>query len=221
MPGAHPYISGSGNIARMIAQLRKSFPSTVSSETVKRLGIAPNNESYVINALQFVGLLDEQGKKTDKAAKVFSLQNDQEFAQGFGKLVQDAYTDLFELHKTEAWALDDADLVTFFRQADQTSETIGKRQAGVFKVFAGLAGHGEAPTQRSPKRKPSGKKPTSSASAKDVGPDKRSEGQGANRRDNYRELGLSVRIEVNLPPDGTEETYDRIFRSIRKNLLNE
>ena len=33
-------------------------------------------------------------------------------------------------------------------------------------------------------------------------------------------VGLTVRIEVNLPADGDEEVYDRIFRSIRKNLID-
>jgi hypothetical protein len=34
------------------------------------------------------------------------------------------------------------------------------------------------------------------------------------------DVGLTVRIEVNLPPAADQETYDRIFRSIRENLLN-
>lgn len=62
---SHPYISGAGNITQMIGFLRKSFPTTVNSDTVKKLGIAPNNESYVINVLQFLSLIDEQGKRTD------------------------------------------------------------------------------------------------------------------------------------------------------------
>jgi len=33
-------------------------------------------------------------------------------------------------------------------------------------------------------------------------------------------VGLTVRVEINLPPDGDQATYDRIFRSIRENLLN-
>ena len=57
MASTHPYISGAGNIAQMVAQLRKSFPSTITSETVKKLGIAPNNESYIINALQFIDVI--------------------------------------------------------------------------------------------------------------------------------------------------------------------
>jgi hypothetical protein len=33
-------------------------------------------------------------------------------------------------------------------------------------------------------------------------------------------FGLTVRVEINLPSDGDQETYDRIFRSIKENLLN-
>jgi hypothetical protein len=32
-------------------------------------------------------------------------------------------------------------------------------------------------------------------------------------------LGLTVRVEINLPADGSKETYDAIFKSIKKNLL--
>ena len=35
-----------------------------------------------------------------------------------------------------------------------------------------------------------------------------------------RDLGLTVRIEINLPATGDQETYDKIFKSIRENLLN-
>ncbi len=90
MAGTHPYISGPGNIAQMVSQLRKSFPGTISSETVKKLGLAPNNESYVINVLQFIGVIDSEGKKTTEAAKVFSHHKDDEFAKSFSSLVENA-----------------------------------------------------------------------------------------------------------------------------------
>lgn len=35
MDDSHPYISGPGNIAQMVLQLRKSFPKNVTSDTVK------------------------------------------------------------------------------------------------------------------------------------------------------------------------------------------
>ncbi len=35
-----------------------------------------------------------------------------------------------------------------------------------------------------------------------------------------RDFGLTVRIEINLPADADQETYDKIFRSIKENLIN-
>ena len=32
-------------------------------------------------------------------------------------------------------------------------------------------------------------------------------------------VALTVRIEINLPAAGDQDTYDRIFKSIRENLL--
>ena len=220
----HPYISGPGNITQMVIQLRKSFPGTVTSETVKKLGLAPNNESYVINVLQFVGVIDSEGKKTSEAAKAFSHHKDEDFSKQFSVLVKKAYEALFELHGDDAWNLDNDELITFFRQSDQTSATIGGRQAGTFKVLAGLSGHGDIPE---PKAKKSSKAvATPKAAKKSVTiqshlPAKK-EGvvlgdQSKNAEGNG--IGLTVRVEINLPADGTKETYDNIFKSIKENLL--
>jgi len=224
----HPYISGFGSITQMVLRLRKAFPATVTSETVKKLGLAPNNESYVINALQFVGILDTEGKKTPAAVQVFSKHKDEDFSNAFEDLVKKAYSALFELHGEGSWTLPDEDLITFFRQTDQTSHTIGVRQAGTFKVFAALAGHGEIQASKPPKAKGTAaqgkvkkaKKQSSGAApaAEVVGSTgAASANSGTSTAKN---LGLSVRIEINLPADGTKETYDNIFKSIKDNLLN-
>jgi hypothetical protein len=217
----HPYISGAGNIAQMIGQLRKSFPATVSSETVKKLGLAPNNESYVINALQFVGVINEEGKKTTTAAQVFSKHKDEDFAKAFEALVKKAYTALFELHGDGAWSLPDEDLITFFRQTDQTSETIGRRQASTFKILAALAGHGEAPPPKTNKTKAANGTPKSKNVKHAANPIIVSSATKDTKvSPSSKDFGLTVRVEINLPADGTKETYDNIFKSIRENLLN-
>src|SRR5216684_419618 len=76
---SHPYISGAGNISQMIGFLRKNFPATVNSDTVKKLGVASNNESYVINALQFLGIIDEEGKRTAKGHEVLATHEEDAF----------------------------------------------------------------------------------------------------------------------------------------------
>lgn len=89
----HPYISGANNLAYMVNQLRKNFPVTVTSETVKKFAIAPNNESSIINALQFIGAIDADGKRFDHAHDVF-IKPDPDFQTAFSEMVEKAYSDL-------------------------------------------------------------------------------------------------------------------------------
>ncbi|MEM9969840.1 MAG: DUF5343 domain-containing protein, partial [Pseudomonadota bacterium] len=92
LANSHPYISGAGSVASMVQHLRKSFPATVDAETVKKLGLASNNESYVINALKFIGVLDDEGKKTDEASKIFAMHKDADFEKSFGALIEQSYS---------------------------------------------------------------------------------------------------------------------------------
>lgn len=194
MADSHPYISGPGNIAQMVLQLRNSFPPTVTSDTVKRLGLASNNESYVINALQFVGVIDSDGKKTQRSADVFSHHKDEEFSASFKELVSEAYSDLFDLHGEKAWALDEDSLITFFRRADQTSVTIGKRQAGTFKVFAALSVYGELPIPRGSKPK------TKNGTSKPVAAKSKAEKQSASKPDNLppQKIGRLIKNQIEI-----------------------
>lgn len=225
---SHPYISGAGNIAQMIGYLRKNFPQVVTSETVKKFSLAPNNESYVINALQFVGVIDEEGKRTEKGHDVF-VQGDDLFPKAFEELVKAAYKDLFEVRGEDAWALSRKDLTAYFRTTDKTSEAIGSRQAGVFQMFRGLAGHEQAEPKvssngaakgppkvkaKQPKPKAAAQKPPEAAI---VMPPVPKAGDGEAKKD----MALTVRIEINLPANGSQDTYDNIFKSIRANLIND
>jgi Family of unknown function (DUF5343) len=60
----HPYVSAPGNLVNVLHHFRGSFPAKVNADTLKKLGYAPKNESYVLNVLRFLGLIDEEGKKT-------------------------------------------------------------------------------------------------------------------------------------------------------------
>lgn len=221
MAEKHPYISGAGGITAAILQFRKTFPVSVTAETLKKLGIAPYNESYVINILRFIGALDPEGNKTAASTAAFSKHNDTEFQQAFGEMVKAAYKDLFDLHGETAWGLSTDDLINFFRTTDQTSDLVGRRQASTFQALAALAGHGEAPdvkpAKKSSKPKAAAKGKPTTGVAKTVPETPSLAVPNGNGRNN---VGLTVRVEVNLPAAADQETYDRIFRSIRENLLN-
>lgn len=226
MADKHPYISGSGPLFQAIAQLRKSFPAGgVTAETLRKLGLAPNNESYVINTLRFVSVIDEEGKRTQEAAKVFSHHDEAAFQKAFGPLVKSAYSDLFDVHGDDAWKLDLDSLIQYFRSTDDTSSIVGRRQATTFQALSALSGYAEAPTIKTVSSKKSEPKSTTKKTGKSQAKQRQETppleapvptppplGNGA--------FGLTVRVEINLPADGDQDTYDRIFKSIRENLIN-
>lgn len=220
MANKYPYVASAGPLVKTVDHLRKkSFPKEVNADTLRKLGVAPKNESYVINVLRFLGVIDENGKKVSANAVAFDQHREEPFQQEFEKLVRTAYEELFELHGDDAWSMSRSDLAQFFRTADHSSELVGTRQAGTFTFLTGLAGHAELPQQREPApRKPAVKK-ANAAKADTMAPANEPEHTNGDNSGGSR-VGLTVRIEVNLPADGDQQTYDRIFKSIRKNLMD-
>ncbi|WP_095630450.1 DUF5343 domain-containing protein [Pseudomonas sp. PICF141] len=66
MADKHPYMSGTAGLVQAITQLRRTFPAQVTADTLKKLQIAPNNETYVLNILRFINVLDSDNKKNTK-----------------------------------------------------------------------------------------------------------------------------------------------------------
>jgi hypothetical protein len=224
MAEKHPYVHGPGNLVPVIAQLRKSFPNSVTADTLRKLGFAPKNESYVLNVIRFLGLIDQEGNKTETGSNVFKLHEDTVFTEEFRKIVLAAYKDLFELHGEDSWGLDTDKLISFFRSSDDTSALVGKLQASTFKILASFSGYGEVPTPKTTSTKiPSaeGKRATKKPEKVIDSAETQPSVQSAKSARETRSFGLTVRIEINLPADGDQKTYDRIFKSIRENLLNE
>lgn len=219
---AYPYIPSGGLIQTAFNQFRKSIPSKVDSNTLKKLGIASSNEGSLINIMKFVGLLTDENDKTPEGAKLFTQHKDEDFQSGLATLIEAAYAELFELHGKDAWKLDRDALISFFRGADETSAVTGGRQALTFQTLAALAGHREESVTsrassgprrpREHKQKAAAKTKTGKAETPNV--IMRGDPQGQN-------FGLSVRVEINLPANASASTYDNIFKSIRKNLLND
>lgn len=235
MADKHPYMSGSGGVNQLVIQLRKSFPATVTADTLKKLGIAPQNETYVLNIMKFIGVLDTENKKTAEATSIFNTHDNLDFQREFGKLVVASYHELFDLHGEDAWTLSIDKLISFFRTNDGTSDIVGKRQASTFQTLARISGkldEGVVATAKSSsinggtkiakKASPVKKQATSTAAPKAVPVSNSPLLQPIvqTKSGEASEVGLTVRIEINLPSGGDQATYDSIFKSIRENLLN-
>lgn len=227
MANKYPYVPSAGPLVKTVNHLRKTFPKELTADTLRKLGVAPKNESYVINVLRFLGIIDEEGKKVDAKAKAFVQHQEEAFSSEFGKIVKEAYEELFELHGDTAWTQDRNSLTQFFRTTDHSSDVVGTRQAGTFLALAALSGYAEVPVLKASTTVKKSKTAAADSKQKQSKADRGSQktlvqpaktGGGAGSM--AAPVGLTVRVEVNLPASGDQETYDRIFQSIRKNLLN-
>jgi hypothetical protein len=225
----YPYTSGQGAVAQTFAQLRKGFPAKVDAGYLQRFGIAPANESYIIAILRFLELIDEEGGREDGNTEFFFGGNEV-FEPGLEKRLRETYSELFNEMGEDALTAERDALTNWFRASDKTSALVGQRQASTFLTLAALAGHGGVPSSRSTggskKTAPSSARPkgpkakatrTSSSKASAAGASESAAGAGFNAKS---EVGLTVRIEVNLPPGGDATTYDAIFASIKKHLMS-
>ena len=226
---SYPYTSGQSAIVQMVAQLRKGFPAKVDSGYLQRFSIARANESYIISILRFLGLINEEGNRVEENTDYF-FGDDSAFESGLDKSLRAAYAQLFDEMGDDALQADRDSLISWFRASDKTTAVVGQRQASTFQTLAALAGHRDLPTARTSggSKAPAGRR--SSSPKPPAGASKRSDAKpNRNVRDSESgnggdvggesEVGLTVRIEVNLPPGGDAATYDAIFASIRKHLL--
>lgn len=225
----YPYTSGQSALVQTFAQLRKGFPKKVDAGYLQRFGIAPANESYIISILRFLELINEEGDRRDEHTDFF-FGSDENFQPGLEARVRAAYSQLFDEMGDEALVAERDGLTHWFRASDKTSALVGQRQATTFQSLTALAGHGEVPASRTPKPKaPRSDAPNkkhavpktvvaSSSTSKAAEP-KAIVATPAAVDAGVAGMGLTVRVEVNLPPGGDAQTYDAIFASIRKHLM--
>src|SRR5690606_37893030 len=119
------------------------------------------------------------------------------------------------------WTLSKSELVGFFRSADKTSDVIGARQASVFQVFAGLSGHENVAPIAKPKAAAKVAKKAAAPAAKAAPAALVQVPSTTKGSSTSQAMALTVRVEINLPAGGSQETYDSIFKSIKENLLND
>jgi hypothetical protein len=104
-------------------------PDVVNVSVLKRLGIAPSKESETIHALQFIGIIANDGTPTEEFD---NLQSD--YTGTMKRLVPEAYREVFKLLPADMITQDS--LVLFFGMATDTSEY----QAKLFQWFCEQAG---------------------------------------------------------------------------------
>ncbi len=91
----YPYVPSGGIILQAIEQFKKALPAKIDAPTLKKLGIAPSNEGYVINTLKFLGIADDKNNRTEEGVQLFSTHGDEAFSKSFEAVVRQKYDALF------------------------------------------------------------------------------------------------------------------------------
>ena len=225
---SYPYSpSGQGALVQTFDQLQNNFPAKVDAGYLQRFNIAPTNESYIISILRFLGLIDGEGNRIESNTSFF-FGNDEAFKAGLDKAFRDAYKKLLGEMGDSALTASKEKLTHWFRSEDKTSALVGQRQASTFQTIAALAGHSELPSSRgaaTPRKSSTpNKKTTQSKTASSTSSNPKASGSDQTKVEvptpQVNGVGLTVRIEVNLPAGGDAPTYDAIFASIKKHLMS-
>ncbi|MGH7165929.1 MAG: DUF5343 domain-containing protein [Nitrospiraceae bacterium] len=109
-------------------------PNQLSIAELKEYGLAGGQGPALQSALKFLGLLDPQGKTTDKF-KAIQVSGEQ-FKKNLGQILDEAYADLFAKHPLNHATYES--LQNYFAQ--KYSPASAKKMAKSFAVLCQLAG---------------------------------------------------------------------------------
>ncbi|MCL0066141.1 DUF5343 domain-containing protein, partial [Dehalococcoidia bacterium] len=74
--------------------MRKSTPPKVDGNLLRRNQIAPGNEYKVVGALKFLGIIDDEGRPTEKS-RLLKIKGPA-FTSALRNIIRSAYKNLFQ-----------------------------------------------------------------------------------------------------------------------------
>lgn len=196
------------------------MPSKVTASYVaSALDMTPRSaDANVLPALRELGLVDEDGTPTDLAIR---WRDDSEYGDVADEMRQKVYPqELLDLAPPDH--ADRNTVQSWFARQTAAGESATRKMASVYMLLAeadpdrakGKAARTSG-TAKKPKGSPKPRRKEKKASPDGTKPD------GGNAPARQRVLPqVAFNIQVVLPSDGSAETYDQIFASIAKHLMN-
>ena len=191
------------------SRLRQAVPRVVDESYIRT--ITGRAESYALNVVQnlrAIGLINDEGKPTDLAAK---LRNDNRYSEACKEIIQSVYPP--ELTQHGYTSSQRREIHEWFLVSAGLSESTARKKAAFYRILVSeidpneLLGSYEDDLEE--------KLQDEAESKKVVKPKK------VALDPNQKHITLTVRMEINLPSGADAETYDNIFKSIKENLLND
>ena len=215
----YPSVPTPGVLTKAVNQFRTAtFPAVVDVATLKRLEIAPTNESYIVTAFKFLGFINDDGTRNDDEMAFF-FEDESGFQSGLEAAMRRAYKALFDDRGDAVWTLPGETLTAWFRVADKTSALVAKRQARTFTTLAALAGH-ETRGTNGTSRATATARPAKAAPAAKAAASKTGNPGSTKAAPSPPEGGpaLHVDVQIHIASDASAEQIDQIFASMAKHL---
>lgn len=139
-----------GNVLSVIHRLRESgLPDELSINSIVRIGISEGNASRTVAALQYLGLIDEDGRRT-KLMDALERSSSEEYPNVLAEILRQAYSDIFQIINPETDK--EFQIIDSFRSFNPSKQR--KRMVSLFIGLCQEAGlmEGEPATTDQPPR---------------------------------------------------------------------
>lgn len=205
MPVSLPYLSSNKNISTLFEKIASAkIPSKFTHDFLTTtIGLKGTNDRQLITLLKNLGFLDQSGTPSPSYALLKGEKRHAAIAEG----IRAAYAPLFASNET-ANELSGDKLRSLIAQIAGSDDDMTAR---ISQTFSALAKLGDFIAQTKPQRD----------EKKDKEPDNESEdddeGNGRQRKQlKGMRTEFHYNIQIHLPANGTEETYQNIFNAVRK-----
>jgi len=203
MPVQLPYLASNKNVAPLFEKIASAkIPDKFTHEFLQNIiGLKSTNDRSLIPLLRNLGFLDQSGSPTSSYRLLKGSRSDHRAAIAGG--VRNAYQGLFDAD-VNADQLSGEKLKGLIAQVAGTDDQMTGRIASTFSTLAKL---GDFTAKVAPEEE--------KGSAKEEGMDEGEE-TDTKRKPKGLRTEFHYNIQVQLPSNGTEETYLNIFNALRK-----
>ncbi len=116
--------------------MRKSTPSKVDGNLLRLKQIAPGNEYKVVGALKFLGIIDDEGRPTEKS-RLLKTKGDT-FTSALGTIIRGAYKNLFQALNGGGYSVED--IYNHFISEEYLTPEMATKTTRFFVQLCQLAG---------------------------------------------------------------------------------
>lgn len=202
----YPYTTVPGTLQALFDKMRDTgVPAKATIAWLESINFKSSNDRTMIRVVKFLGLATKDGTPTD----TWNEYRAEDHQAVMRRAIQSAYTNLFDLYP-QAQSCSSEDLRSFFKSGNaKGSKQVIDLTVNTFKALCSMADFSNADEGADvPIDTPTAQQP--SPPANEI---------AATLGNAATALTVNINVQLTLPEAKDTATYDAIFKSMRKHLL--